>query len=170
MADDEKIDSRVRRSTLERFNDDMSLLDRPLEAEVEYYDDPPPSPWPKRLMIGAAMFILSGGAGFVLLRHGGAATPVAAIAAVSPAATPEPAAPVAAAPEIAPAPVAAEGDDGDDGEVVDAVPSEVPSAATAVSPSGWSKIGSKSARSSGHTKRTRLATTKAAQRHKPRHR
>src|SRR5581483_9300070 len=41
------MDSRPRRSTLETFNEEMALLDRPLEnEEIEYYDEEPPRrPW-----------------------------------------------------------------------------------------------------------------------------
>ncbi len=178
---------RIRRSTLERFNEELAILDRPLEDEVEYYDDIPPSPWPKWIAIGAAMFLLSGAAGIVFLRHNAATTPVAAIAvaAPAPAPTPAPETPMPGAPGIevasipapaaaAPAPEALEadvaGDDADDQEVVDAIPSDVPSVAAAVAPSAWSKIGSQAGRSSGHTKRSRVASHKTIQRSRARHR
>lgn len=32
---------RVRRTTLESFNAELAVLDRPLEGEIEYYDEPP---------------------------------------------------------------------------------------------------------------------------------
>ena len=37
---------RPRKNTIERFNDELSVLERPLEGDVEYYDEtPPPSRW-----------------------------------------------------------------------------------------------------------------------------
>jgi hypothetical protein len=51
---------RTRRSTIERFNDELAVLDRPLENEVEYYDDPPTrAPW-RRLMAVAGGAVLLG--------------------------------------------------------------------------------------------------------------
>ena len=35
------MDSRPRKTTLENFNDELAILDRPLEDEVEYYDERP---------------------------------------------------------------------------------------------------------------------------------
>ena len=35
------MDSRPRKTTLENFNEELALLDRPLEGEVEYYDERP---------------------------------------------------------------------------------------------------------------------------------
>src|SRR5690348_2122766 len=43
---------RVRKSTLEKFNDEMSLLDRPIDGDVEYVDEAPP----KSRMRGVALF------------------------------------------------------------------------------------------------------------------
>src|SRR5215831_19500326 len=36
---------RGRRSTLETFNDEMAVLERPLEDDVEYVDEKPPRRW-----------------------------------------------------------------------------------------------------------------------------
>jgi hypothetical protein len=51
------MDSRPRRSTLETFNEEMALLDRPLENdEIEYYDEePPPRRWPRLVFVGAVL-------------------------------------------------------------------------------------------------------------------
>lgn len=49
---------RVRTTTLDRFNQEMSVLDQPLDGEVEYYDEPQPRRWRVRA-IGVAIFALS---------------------------------------------------------------------------------------------------------------
>ena len=60
--------ARGRRSTLECFNDEMSILERPLENDVEYYDERPPSRWRRRgLGVIAGLAVALGGGG-VLLR------------------------------------------------------------------------------------------------------
>ena len=84
---------RVRKTTLDHFNDEMSVLDRPMEAEVEFYDEPRPRRW-RVPAIGAAIFVLSCGAYLGLLRHRRAAE--AASAATAPAAAPV----VASAPPV----------------------------------------------------------------------
>jgi hypothetical protein len=97
---------RVRRSTIERFNDELAVLDRPLEEDVEYYDDPPPrSPWRRVVAVAGGAALLGGLAAFVFTHRSATVSddnraPSAAL--VSPAAAPS-AAPVAAAP---PAPLA----------------------------------------------------------------
>ena len=165
---------RIRRSTLERFNDELSVLDRPLDADVEYYDEEPPSKRPRMVAIAlAALLVIGGGGGFLLLsRHLGgaaprielaiapAAAPVAAataetVAMPAPAATPTPA--VAAAPEPALEPAEVE----IEAEVpVDTVARDAPSVATAVAPSAWGKLGKAGAQ---HAR-----STKASQQHRTR--
>jgi hypothetical protein len=62
-------DGRIRRSTIERFNDELAVLDRPLEGEAEYYDDPPRrSPWRRVGMIAGAALLLGGSGAFALAR------------------------------------------------------------------------------------------------------
>ena len=58
---------RGRKSTLECFNDELSVLERPLESDVEYFDDPPPSRWRGR---GVAVIVAAAvvGCGAFLLR------------------------------------------------------------------------------------------------------
>ena len=48
---------RPRKNTIERFNDELSVLERPLEGDVEYYDETPP---PARLRKVVA-FVLAAG-------------------------------------------------------------------------------------------------------------
>lgn len=89
---------RIRKTTLEHFNEEMSVLDRPLEGEVEFYDEPKPRRW-RVPATGAAIFLVSCGAYLGVLRHRSTAAALAA---------PAPAAVVAAAPAVAtPPPVAA---------------------------------------------------------------
>jgi len=100
--------TRPRRTTLECFNEELAVLDRPLENEVEYYDDPPPpSPWRWAGGIAGAAVLLGVAAGFLLTRQPSVALasaerplpqlPVVAIQAVAPAAMAETPAPATTA-------------------------------------------------------------------------
>jgi hypothetical protein len=162
-------DQRPRKNTLERFNDEMSVLDRPLEGEVEYFDEAPP---PSRLK-GVALFmgivaVVGLGGGFVMARRHAASAPVAAIPAQAPVAVtpaPEPAATAPVPPEppkpeptvlAAAAPAAAEApaapavaeDDATDEDSVQPAPS---------SHGAWNKVKSKS----GHAKHSRSSAKSA---------
>jgi hypothetical protein len=152
---------RVRKNTFERFNDEMSVLDRPLENDVEYYDEEPPSRAPRVAAIGAVLFLLGGGAFLMLHRHFAASAPAPVLAAAPapvPAAAPAPVpAPAPVAMPAAPAAVEPEVE-----VAVDAVPGDAPPVAAAVSPSAWSKMSKPAARSkharaskhkSGHRRR-----------------
>jgi len=59
---------RVRTTTLDRFNQEMSVLDQPLAEEVEYYDEPRPRRWRVRA-IGVAIFALSFGGYLTAARY-----------------------------------------------------------------------------------------------------
>jgi hypothetical protein len=141
-TEDQKQPGRIRRSTLERFNDEMSLLDRPIAQDIdpEFYEAEPPSKRPRIVATLVAAIVLGGGGFLFLSRPGGgelAAVPAAATpAAMIPA--PRPAAP-AAAPAIAVVPEV----EADVEAEVDAVPSDVPSVAAAIAPSAWTKIGAR---------------------------
>jgi hypothetical protein len=120
---------RMRKSTLESFNDEMSVLDRPLEGEEEFYDEPKPRRW-RVPAIGGVIFLASCAAYLGVLRHRGtaeaAAAPAPAVATARPVAATPPvaaAAPAAADPTAAPAAPAA----------VEA-PSAPPAAAPAAAP------------------------------------
>jgi hypothetical protein len=103
--------NRPRRTTLEAFNDEMAVLDRPLESEVEYYDEKPPA---RRGKLGAivGVVLVLGSAGFLLLSRASARTPAtpplaigsAAVTAPAPAPVVTPVEPVAPAPPAPPAP------------------------------------------------------------------
>ncbi|HEY6476952.1 MAG TPA: hypothetical protein VI456_10250 [Polyangia bacterium] len=87
---------RVRKTTLDNFNEEMSVLDRPLdEVEVEFYDEPKPRRW-RVPAIGAAIFALSCGAYLGVLRHRRTAEATSAATVPAPAATPV----VASAPPV----------------------------------------------------------------------
>lgn len=58
--------ARPRRSTLETFNDELAVLDRPIEGDVEYYDEMPPMRRLRLRTVAAAIFALAGG-GFLAL-------------------------------------------------------------------------------------------------------
>jgi hypothetical protein len=89
---------RARRTTLETFNDEMAVLDRPLENEVEYVDEAPqPSRWRGVALFAGIVLGLGMGGGVIMSRRQPAVAPIAQ--------APQAAAPVAAAP--VPAPVAA---------------------------------------------------------------
>lgn len=110
-----------RRTALERFNAELAVLDRPLEDDIEYYDDPPPvSRW-RRAGATLGLFMMLGGVtSFAVARWSSPAianeadpsTPVA-VATTAPVtvppgtAAPEPATPGTPAPAPAAAAVAA---------------------------------------------------------------
>lgn len=102
----EALAPRVRKTTVDVFNEEMSVLDRPLEGEVEYYDEPRPRRW-KVPAIGLVIFVVSSVGGYLALAHGRAASarPTLATAPIPPAA-PAAAAPAPAVVAPAPAPVA----------------------------------------------------------------
>ncbi len=117
------MDSRPRKTTLENFNEELAILDRPLEGDVEYYDERPRRQprWPgmSTVIIGFALFA---GAGALFFSHSDPETIIAAAqAAAASAPTPPPPspstsppmvdAPAVTAPEVPaapPAPVAME--------------------------------------------------------------
>jgi len=68
---------RMRKTTLETFNEELSVLERPLEGEVEFYDEPKPRRWRARV-IGAAIFVVGCGAYLGVLRHRSTAEAAAA--------------------------------------------------------------------------------------------
>lgn len=87
--------TRKRRSTLDTFNDEMSVLERPIDGEVEYFDEKPPSRWPRFLGFVAVMVVVGVGGSFLISRHRAAAGTQAL------AAQPSPPAPAAAQPVLA---------------------------------------------------------------------
>lgn len=93
---------RVRTTTLDRFNQEMSVLDQPLDGEVEYYDEPQPRRWRVRA-IGVAIFALSFGGYLTAARYRHAPQ----VAAREPSAPPPAAEVVAAAPAPPSAPAVA---------------------------------------------------------------
>jgi hypothetical protein len=58
---------RVRKTTLESFNEEMAVLDRPLASEVEYVDEAPAPSRMKRLTIVAGVFVVMVVSGGLLL-------------------------------------------------------------------------------------------------------
>jgi hypothetical protein len=175
---------RQRRSTLDTFNDEMAILERPIEGDVEYVDDKPPTRWKHLAAFIATVAIVGGGGAFMIKRHRAAVaarnepSPPAAVmvasAAPSPARAaapaPAPAARPAAAPAAAAAAATATAPADDDSADDDAA--EAPPAAQ----SAWSKVKSgaphgahaKHARSvakSSHHRSKHAAAPKRSSRH-----
>lgn len=109
---------RPRKNTMERFNDELSVLERPLEGDIEYYDEaPPPARWRK---LGAFVLVagLTCGGSLFVMRHSShreavapsSATVSAAPAAAAPGASPpsSPTSPASPDPEAHPVLAAAE--------------------------------------------------------------
>ena len=61
--------ARPRRSTLETFNEELAVLDRPIEGDVEYYDEIPPVRRFRLLPVAAAVFTVAGGALLAVSGH-----------------------------------------------------------------------------------------------------
>lgn len=160
-----------RKSTIEVFNDELAALERPLEGEVEYFDDAqPPSRWRQAVAFFAVVVVVGVGGALLISRQRAAADarelaaaqaapPAAAVAAAPPSSAlaaaqtpPAPAAPEApAATAGAPAAdeAAAADSAGDD--------SAPPAPATR---SAWTKVSTKA----GHSKHARSSSSKTTHR------
>jgi hypothetical protein len=142
---------RVRKSTLESFNEEMAVLDRPLETEVEYVDEVPrPSRLKRMRILVGVVAVMSFGGGVLLFRRPAVVQPVAQ-AAPPPAPVTAPA-PVLAAhiPSPAPPPAAAS---------VPAPPAADENEGSA--PRGREKVATKR----GHAKRVHASASKHAHHH-----
>jgi hypothetical protein len=96
------MNSRPRKTTLETFNEELAVLERPLEGDVEYYDE---RPRPRRGGSGAiivAVVLLGAGGGYLYSR----AQPAAGVATAAPAPVAAPL--VAQVPVVAQIPVVAQ--------------------------------------------------------------
>src|SRR6185436_4203786 len=59
-----------RKSTIEVFNDELSVLERPLEGEVEYFDEEkPPSRWRQAAAFFVVMVVLGVGGSLLITRN-----------------------------------------------------------------------------------------------------
>ena len=72
---------RERKSTLDTFNDEMAVLDRPLEGDVEYADEAPRPSRMRGVALFAGVVLGMGMAGGVMLSRRHAAAPPSAQAA-----------------------------------------------------------------------------------------
>ena len=149
---------RARRSTLDFFNDEMAVLDRPLEGAVEYVDEAPrPSRWRRVGMFAVVVAVMGVGGGVVMSRRHAAVESRAQ--ASQPGTSPGVAAPsVVAATATTPAPVAgapapAAADDGSG--------TEEDAAAAAPAHAASDKVKAKP----GHGNPSRSTSSKSAHRH-----
>jgi hypothetical protein len=162
---------RERKTTLDTFNDELAVLDRPIEGDVEYEDEVQPPSRFRRVGLFAGIVVVMGLGGGLLLsrRHATveapaqasaqpappAATPTvlaaAAPAAAMPAPTPTPAAEPPAEQAAAPAPAA---DEGADEPSTDDEPTPAPAKRSA-----WSKVRTKSSTHSKHARSSGGKTT-----------
>jgi hypothetical protein len=149
---------RGRKSTLDLFNDEMAVMERPIEGDVEYADERPPTRWKHMAAFVATVAIVGGGGAFMIKRHraAGAAhnesSPPAAVMVASVAPAPAAAAAPAAAPAPGPAavPAAAVAPAPADDDSADDDAAEAPLAAH----SAWTKVKSGAAHG-GHAKHGR---------------
>src|SRR3982751_544536 len=58
---------RPRRSTVETFNDELAVLDRPIEGETEYFDEAPPPSRLRRAGGLVAVVVMVGVGGALLI-------------------------------------------------------------------------------------------------------
>jgi hypothetical protein len=108
----------VRRSERDLLSEELKVLDRPIDYEIEYYDEKPPRRWPKRVALTMGLLAAAAGAYFfvprvpqlqslAIARLIRPAPPPPAVAAALPEPSPAPVAPPVAAappPPVAPAP------------------------------------------------------------------
>jgi hypothetical protein len=148
---------RQRRSTLDTFNDDLAVLERPLDGDVEYVDEKPPTRWREAAAFIATVAIVGGGGAFMIHRHRAglaaheAPSPPATVAVASTPSSPVAVAQPTAAPAAGPTAVAqaAPAEDAADGH--DAEPA-------AASPRASSKVKSHPGHRA-HSKHARSAST-----------
>jgi len=98
------MDSRPRKTTLETFNEELAVLDRPLEGDVEYIDERPQQRQRggiSAIIIGTVFFA---GAGVLFFSHPDPETIIAAAQAAAATAPQQP--PPTAAPPVVEVPVA----------------------------------------------------------------
>jgi len=167
---------RDRKSTLETFNDELSVLERPIESEVEYFDEAaPPARWRRAALFAGVVIGMGLAGGFVMSRRHAtveapaqaATQPAPAAAAPAPtvlaATAPAAAAPAAPSEPAAPAAAPAADDSGDDAEAEEA---PAPAAKSAWSKVRTTKSGhAKHARSSGKSSRRHAVASKRSSRH-----
>lgn len=158
--------SRKRRSTLDTFNDEMSVLERPLEGEVEYFDEKPPSRLPRLVGFVAVIVVVGVGGSFLISRHRATAGTQAQ---ASPPSSPAPAAaqPVLAARAEAPAATAVAPAEAAAADTAAAAPSDDATAGDdSARPApgagaGWGKVRNKA----GAAKHARSSSTKTTTKH-----
>ena len=165
-------EARQRRSTLETFNEELAVLERPIEGDVEYVDEPKPSRWRPIGFAAVVVMVGVGGALFVS-RHRAdtearakaaeatsapapvvAAAPSPGFAAQAPAAVAAPAEAPAPTEATAPAVTAPDADEASDDE---AAASDDSARRAPASKGAWAKVRSKA----GHAKPARATSGKS---------
>jgi len=72
-------------TALDQLNAELAILDRPLEDDIEYEDEPPPSrPWRRAGAALGALMLLAGVAGLAVTRRSAAALPALVAVAEAP--------------------------------------------------------------------------------------
>lgn len=154
---------RGRKSTLDSFNDEMAVLDRPLEGDVEYVDEAPRRSRMRGVALFAGVVLGMGlGGGAILSRRHAAAPPRAetalpAMAAVATAAAPPTVLAAQVEPKVAPEAAAAEAA-GPAAEEDDSAKDDGTGPAVPGSHAAWDKVKAKS----GHEKPSRAASGKSS--------
>jgi hypothetical protein len=153
---------RARRTTLDLFNDEMAVMDRPIEGDVEYLDEKPPSRWRGVAAFCATVALVGGGGAFLISHHRSAvaaqseasrpataaaqAPALPPVAALQPGAVTAPAAPTEAPAAVAPAP------DEEEDAVADGPSEDTAAVHHAASRTAWTKVHSKATSHSKHAR------------------
>ena len=161
-----------RKSTIEVFNDELAVLERPLEGEVEYFDEAqPPSRWRQAVAFFAVVVVVGAGGALLISRNRASADarelaaaqapPAAAVVAAappSPAVAAEQTPPAPAAPE---APAAAADAPAADEAAADSAGDDSARPAPSTR-SAWTKVRTKA----GHAKHARSGSSKTTTTHR----
>jgi hypothetical protein len=153
-----------RKSAIEVFNEELAALERPLEGEVEYFDDAQPaSPWRQAGAFFAVVVVVGVGGALLISRNraaadareltAGQASPAAAVAAAPPAPALAQTPPAPAAPE---APAAAAGAPAAHEGAADSAAGEDSARPAPSTRSAWTKVRTKA----GHAKHARFGSSK----------
>ena len=128
------MDGNDARTTLDRLNAELAIFDRPLEDDVEYYDDPPPRRLWQRIGATLGAFTLLGAVAGFAVTHWSSPAAATEVSPRAPLAAP---APVALPPSAPPAAVPAAVAETDDEAAPDTAPDLAPAVGPARSRGDW---------------------------------